>query len=205
VLAPQTAAWAVYAMTEMLPVSAVPLAEKLAYAGAGDLIGAPFPGVRAMIDDGELVLAGPNLCRGYLGEPEMAAHRTGDLARIDVDGRIVLLGRKKEMLIRGHTNIYPALVEERVNQIAGVRASALVGRYDPERSDERVVLVVEPFAGVDHADLRARLERELRAGPSSIDTTAYPDEILFAPLPRTGRSHKVDRQALAAHAARADA
>jgi hypothetical protein len=62
--------------------------------------------------------------------------------------------------------------------------------------------VVEPFAGVDHAALRARLERELRAGPSSIDTTAYPDEILFAPLPRAGRSHKIDRQSLAANAAR---
>jgi acyl-CoA synthetase (AMP-forming)/AMP-acid ligase II len=198
VLAPATSAWAVYAMTEMLPVSAATLDEKLAYTGEGDCIGVPFPGVRATISDGELVLAGPNLCRGYLDERDMVAHHTGDLARIDAGGRIVLLGRKKEMIIRGHTNIYPALIEETVNQIAGVRASALVGRYDPARSDERVVLVVEPFGDESESVLRARLEWELRAGPHSIDTTAYPDAIVFAPLPRAGRSHKVDRRALAA-------
>jgi acyl-CoA synthetase (AMP-forming)/AMP-acid ligase II len=203
ILAPQTTAWAVYAMTEMLPVSVTPLAEKRGYDGDGDLIGAPFPGVRAAIEDGELVLMGPNLCRGYLDEPAMTIHQTGDLARIDADGRIVLLGRKKEMLIRGHTNIYPALVEERVDRIAGVRASALVGRYDAERSDEWVVLVVEPFDGLDEAELRTRLARELRAGPHSIDAAAYPDEIVFAPLPRAGRSHKVDRRALAALVERA--
>ena len=203
VLAPETMAWAVYAMTEMLPVSAATLDEKLAYESAGDYMGAPFPGVRATIEDGELVLAGPNLCWGYLGEPEMVAHRTGDLARIDADGRIILLGRKKEMIIRGHTNIYPALIEETVNQIAGVRASAIVGRYDPERSDERVVLVVEPFDGEAENALRARLERELRIGPHSIDTSAYPDAIVFAPLPRAGRSHKVDRRTLAALVERA--
>jgi long-chain acyl-CoA synthetase len=197
-LAPETTAWAVYAMTEMLPVSAATLDAKLSYTGDGDYIGAPFPGVCATVAGGELVLAGPNLCQGYLGESPMTEHRTGDLARIDTEGRIVLLGRTKEMIIRGHTNIYPALIEETVNRIAGVRTSALVGRYDPERSDERVVLVVEPFANESETVLRTRLERELRAGPHSIDTTAYPDEIVFAPLPRAGRSHKVDRQALAA-------
>lgn len=199
VIPPATTVVAVYAMTEVLPVAAVTLPEKLAYTGDGDLVGTLFPGIHARIAaDGELLLSGPRLFRGYAGMPDVTEHPTGDLARLDDAGRLVLLGRKKEMIIRGQYNIYPALIESTVSAIPGVRACALIGVYDAARADERVVLAVEPLAGESHPRLRARLERELRTGPHSIDVHAYPDAILFAPLPRSGRSHKVDRRALAA-------
>ncbi|HXV93448.1 MAG TPA: class I adenylate-forming enzyme family protein, partial [Pseudonocardia sp.] len=103
---------AVYGMTEILPVAVATAEEKLAFdtgPGAGDLVGAPLPGVRVHVsDDGELHVAGPNLARCHLGAPPMTQHATGDLARLD-SGRIVLVGRTKDMIIRGSTNIYPGL------------------------------------------------------------------------------------------------
>ena len=122
VLAPSTAAWCVYGMTEMLPVARVSLGEKLAYSGAGDLVGTPFPGVSvSLADDGELLVRGPNQCTGYLDKRRDGGHPTGDLARIDGSGRVVLLGRKKDMVIRGDLNIYPALIEPVIDRIEGVR------------------------------------------------------------------------------------
>nr|BFE50983.1 hypothetical protein GCM10017745_44100 [Saccharothrix mutabilis subsp. capreolus] len=97
---------AVYGMTEILPVAIATGEEKIAH--GGDLLGRPLPGVRARIaDDGELLVSGPNLCRGYLGEPPLTEHATGDLARLDGD-RLVLTGRKKDMILRGGVNVYPA-------------------------------------------------------------------------------------------------
>jgi len=169
--------------------------DKLAATDAGgDLVGAPFPGVRARLaEDGELLLRGPHLCRGYLGEPAMTEHATGDLASIDAAGRIVLLGRKKDMIIRGHDNIYPSLYEPTIGALPGVRRCSLVGVYDAHAADERIVLVVEPEPGQDPAILARRLRAEVRA---CIDAAALPNEIVCMPIPLGGRSRKVDKRAL---------
>src|SRR5690606_28293020 len=76
---------AVYGMTEILPVAIADGAEKLRYTGEGDPVGRLVPSVTARIDEGELVLAGPGLARGYLAElpaHPLAELRTGDLATI---------------------------------------------------------------------------------------------------------------------------
>jgi acyl-CoA synthetase (AMP-forming)/AMP-acid ligase II len=191
-------AWCVYGMTEMLPVASVSLDEKLAYAGDGDMVGHMVPGVRARIaDSGELILSGPHLFAGYLGGPPVTEHASGDLARIDGD-RIVLLGRVKDMIIRREHNIYPELHEPVIERIAGVRRCAMVGVYDDALADERVVLAVEPEPGARDDDLIARLRVALREGPSRIDDAAQPDLILLLPLPVSGRSRKVDKEALRA-------
>ena len=197
VLSPHTTVWCIYAMTELLPACRVTLDEKLAFSGDGDLVGSTFSGVDARIAaDGELLLRGPNLCHGYLGEPPLVEHATGDLADIDEQGRVVLLGRKKDMIIRRHFNIYPALYEPLIERISGVRRCALVGVYDQRRADETVVLVVEAEPGVERRPLLARLRRELRTGPHAIDAAAYPDRIVIRPLPEAGRSRKVDKDRL---------
>lgn len=186
---PQTRILAVYGMTEILPVAIADGDEKLAYRGAGDYVGEPLSAVRATIVDGELVVAGAGLALGYLGEPPLTEVPTGDLARLE-DGRLVLAGRRKDMFIRGTTNVYPGLYEPVIAGLPGVAEAALVGVPDAIGDDE-IVLVVVTAPGFDAAALR-------RALPGLIDAGALPDRIVELPeLPRAGRSRKLDRVALA--------
>lgn len=184
---------AIYGMTEILPVAVTSGDAKLDYHGAGDLLGPLVPGVTARLaDDGELILAGPNLCRGYLGEPPLREVRTGDLARLDGDS-VVLIGRKKDMMIRGKTNIYPGLYEPAIVAVDGVRHAVMVGIPD-EVGDERIVLAVVADPAVP--DVASRLRREL---PRLIDASALPDDVVLVDtIPVTGRTRKPDRAALRA-------
>ncbi|MFF2396571.1 class I adenylate-forming enzyme family protein [Nocardia sp. NPDC058114] len=187
---PDTEFLAIYGMTEILPVAIATGTAKLAH--DGDLLGAPVRGVQARIaDDGELVLSGPNLCRGYLGAEPLTEIATGDLARWD-GTELVLTGRKKDMMIRGKTNIYPGLYEPVITAIDGVREAIMVGLPD-EIGDERIVLAIvaaEPGADDIAALLRERL-------PQVIDTTAVPDDIVVVDrIPVSGRTNKPDRAAL---------
>ncbi|MFD8529071.1 class I adenylate-forming enzyme family protein [Streptosporangium canum] len=179
----------VYAMTEALPIAIASAREKLAQA-EGDLLGAPLPGVGVRIaDDGELFVSGPHLARRYLGEDPLEEIATGDLVRIE-EGRLVLLGRKKDMILRDGVNIYPGLYEPAVAALPGVAEAAIVGLADPETGDEEVVLAVVPAGGYDEGLLRKAL-------PAIIDAAALPDRI--EPLdafPRSGRADKLDRAAL---------
>ncbi|MFC6013792.1 class I adenylate-forming enzyme family protein [Nocardia lasii] len=186
---PDTEFLAIYGMTEILPVAVATGAAKLAH--DGDLLGAPVRGVEARIaEDGELVLSGPNLCRGYLGAEPLTEIATGDLARWD-GKELVLTGRKKDMMIRGKTNIYPGLYEPAIVALDGVREAVMVGLPD-EIGDERIVLAV--VAEPEARDLVARL-RELV--PQIIDTTAVPDDIVVVErIPVSGRTNKPDRAAL---------
>ncbi len=187
----------IYGLTEMAPVACVDMTEKLAWRGNGDLAGAPLPGVRVRIGEGdELYVGGGWLCDRYLGGEPLTEVATGDLARLDDDGRIVLLGRKKDMIIRGAYNIYPSLYEGKIAEIPGVARCALVGVWDERVGDERVVLALEPTAAeTNPARLKRRVEQALRAN-ALIDTLALPDEIVVTPLPEAGRTHKLDRNAL---------
>jgi acyl-CoA synthetase (AMP-forming)/AMP-acid ligase II len=198
VLAPGTRVVCVYGMTEILPVARVSLDEKLAYEGTGDLLGTLMPRVRARIaDNGELLLSGPALFDRYLGGAPVMEYATGDLCRIDHD-RLVLLGRAKDMIIRGETNIYPELYEPIIERIRGVRRCALVAEYNERLADECVVLAVEPEPGADAEELRRRLRDELRFGDCRIDAAAQPDYIFTMPLPEAGRASKVDKAAVRA-------
>ena len=87
----------IYGMTEVLPIAIADGREKLdvrvrAYrgipdadgSGEGDYLGEPLPGVHIRVaDDHELIVSGPNMCLGYLGEDTMDEHATGDLVRVD--------------------------------------------------------------------------------------------------------------------------
>ncbi|WP_440070598.1 class I adenylate-forming enzyme family protein [Streptosporangium sp. OZ121] len=179
----------VYAMTEALPIAIASAREKLAQAG-GDLLGVPLPGVGVRIaEDGELFVSGPHLAQRYLGEEPLREIATGDLVRLEGD-RLVLLGRKKDMILRDGVNIYPGLYESGVAALPGVAEAAIVGLPDPETGDEEVVLAVVPADGYDEGLLR-------RALPEIVDAAALPDRI--EPLdafPRSGRADKLDRAAL---------
>ncbi|GII87984.1 fatty-acyl-CoA synthase [Sphaerisporangium siamense] len=194
--APHAEILSVYALTEALPVAVARAEDKLA-CREGDLLGTPLPGVRTRIaDDGELFVAGPQLARGYLGEPPLREVATGDLARLDGHGRLVLLGRKKDMLLRDGVNIYPGLYEPAIGALPGVAEAAIVGVPDPETGDEEVVLAVVPGPGFDAGALR-------RALPGVVDAGALPDRVaVLDDFPRGGRTDKLDRAALRAAVAR---
>ncbi|WP_402370821.1 class I adenylate-forming enzyme family protein [Isoptericola rhizosphaerae] len=215
----------VYGMTEILPVAVVEAGDKLAFEGDGDLVGRPLPRVAARLepvegtqDDGvgELVLGGPSLMAGYLHDLDGAGsavrateHRTGDLARFEPDGRVVLVGRTRDMIVRGTMNIYPGLYEPRIAALDGVGEAVLVGvpRTD---GDEVVVLVVTSAQSSTDAATQLALDpghplvaRVRAALPGVVDHDALPDVVLHAThVPTAGRSRKPDRQALVRAAAR---
>ncbi|MFE9482257.1 AMP-binding protein [Streptomyces spororaveus] len=192
-------AWGVYALTELFPAAAVEAREKSAFEEAGepgDLVGAPLPGVRAEPDgSGQLLLSGPAARHRYLGEEPDAWVRTGDRARLDGAGRIVLEGRSKDMVLRRAENIYPGLYEPALH-VPGVELAVLVG-VPADDGDERLVAVVQACRGTDEQALRSALSEPLRRMG-----TARPDALLLARIPLSGRSRKPDRAATAALAAR---
>jgi acyl-CoA synthetase (AMP-forming)/AMP-acid ligase II len=196
---PGVAIRSVYGMTEILPVAIADGAEKLARADAeGDYAGRLVSSVRARLDAGELVLSGPGLAAGYLGEPALTEVRTGDLARLDGD-ELVLLGRTKDMFIRGTQNVYPGLYEPVIAGLPGVREAVMTGVPDAIGDDRIVVLVVPEHDAPASLDARHPLARSVaRALPGLIDAGVIPDAVFASPeLPRTGRSRKLDRAAIA--------
>ncbi|WAC65356.1 class I adenylate-forming enzyme family protein [Agrococcus sp. SL85] len=195
----------VYGMSEILPVAIADGAEKLTTTGEGDVVGRIASSVDARIDEGELVLAGPGLARAYLHElpAELAEVRTGDLARIDGD-RLTLLGRKKDMLLRGTQNVYVGLYEPVIASLAGVEDALMVGVPDAIGDDRIVVAVVPAGAAASGApatpDPTHPLARRVAAAlPGLIDHGALPDLVVAVDaLPRRGRLRKPDRAALVA-------
>jgi len=139
-------------------------------------VGLPLPGVSTRIADsgsldeatiadvdegvaGELLVRGSNVFAGYWRDPQKTAaafvtddagrkwFRTGDLARRDPEtGSVTLLGRSRELILRGGLNVYPREVEEVLEALPGVAEAAVVGRSDPEYGEAPVAFVV-PAAG----------------------------------------------------------
>ncbi len=185
----------IYGMTEILPIATVDGRLKAVNSVKGDLLGVPVIGTKTSIaTDGELIVTGPHMCRSYLGDEQtLSKIYTGDLVRLD-GKQLVMIGRKKDMILRGNYNIYPALYEPTIETIPGVQACAMVGMYDEDRADEVVILAVE--ADGSRPLTSTLIEKNLRAGAYSIDTPALPDRIIIRQLPRAGRQHKIDKTAL---------
>ena len=198
---PNAAIKAIYGMTEALPVAIADGHEKLERDPAeGDWVGRIVSSVSPRIaDDGELLIEGRGIARGYLHElpNELTTLPSGDLARIDDAGQgpeLTMLGRKKDMLIRDRTNIYPALYEPVIVTLPGVAEAYIVGVAD-EIGDDRVVLALVLEAGAA-PDALASVERAL---PGLIDHAVLPDAVVqIEAVPRSGRQSKPDRQALSA-------
>ena len=104
----------------------------------GDLetVGHPIAGAHvALAADGEIVVAGPMVA----GERPLA---TGDLGRIEGDGRIVITGRKGDLIITGAENVMPQEVEDVLIDHPDVVDAAVYGRPDPEWGEAVVARVV---------------------------------------------------------------
>lgn len=88
---------------------------------------------------GELIVKGPNVMMGYLGMPEATFSAlkdgwfyTGDLARMDEEGYIYIVDRKKDMILVGGYNVYPREVEEVLYQHPAIVEAAVIGITDTE-------------------------------------------------------------------------
>ena len=137
-----------FGMSEAAP-SIATLEKELALAKAGS-IGKPVFHLDARIVDdemhelpagevGELVIRGPNLLQGYWKLPDATEKafsgdwfHTGDLARMDADGCLYIVERKKDMFISGGENVYPAEVENAIFQIPQIAEVAVIGVKDPK-------------------------------------------------------------------------
>jgi acyl-CoA synthetase (AMP-forming)/AMP-acid ligase II len=119
--------------------------------------------------DGEVVVRGPNVMRGYLGRPEDTARtvvdgwlHTGDVGHLDPEGYLTLVGRSKDMIIRGGENIYPKEIEDVLAGDPSVLEAAVIGVPDTIWG-EVVVAYVQPTPGstVDPAALQGLCARKL--------------------------------------------
>ncbi len=102
---------------------------------------------------GEILVSGPNVMKGYYKNPEATAEvlkdgwlHTGDLGRMDEDGYVYVVGRLKDMIIRGGQNIYPAQVESILLKFEGVAETAVIGVDEP-RWGQEVLAVVKRAEG----------------------------------------------------------
>jgi long-chain acyl-CoA synthetase len=143
-------------------------------------VGRAFPGVEVRIVDdlgndvpdgepGELIVRGENVTPGYFRNEEATREairdgwlHTGDVARIDEDGYIFIVDRKKDLIIRGGFNIYPRDLEEAISRHPRVAEVAVVG-VPSERMGEEVVAFVtrQPGNGVSEADLLAYCQERM--------------------------------------------
>jgi long-chain acyl-CoA synthetase len=118
-----------------------------------DSVGMPLPGIEAQIvslDDpnlvlpigetGELRVKGPNIFKGYYNKPEESARDfvdgyflTGDIGRMDEDGMLYLVDRKKDMIISGGFNVYPRMIEDAIYEHADVEECSVIGIADAYR------------------------------------------------------------------------
>ena len=121
------------------------------------------------VDEGEVLVRGPHLMKGYYrNEAETAKAldadgwlHTGDLGKIDDEGRLYILGRSKELIIHGGFNVYPPEVEAALNDHPQVIQSAVVGRS--KDGDEEVLAFVQVSDSdrPDVAELRAFIKERL--------------------------------------------
>ena len=124
-------------------------------------VGPPLPGVEVRICDaagtvlpggeiGNIQVRGENVFSEYWRMPEKTAEdftgdgffNTGDLGVIDEDGYVSIAGRSKDLIITGGLNVYPAEVEGIINDMAGVRESAVIGAPHPDFGEAVVAVVV---------------------------------------------------------------
>ncbi|MFT7301073.1 MAG: malonyl-CoA/methylmalonyl-CoA synthetase [Porticoccus sp.] len=125
-------------------------------------VGYALPGVSARVADdtgcevsrgevGILEIKGPNVFEGYWCMPEKAAEEfredgffiTGDMATMDDEGRISIVGRAKDLVISGGFNVYPKEVENAIDEMGGVKESAVIGVPHPDFG-EGVTAVIVP-------------------------------------------------------------
>ncbi len=164
-----------------------------------ETVGRPMPGIEVRIVDdqghplppgevGELWVRGEGVMMGYWGASDLTAqaldaegwYHTGDMAVMDERGYLRIVGRKKDMIIRGGRNIYPEAIERYLTSHPGIREAAVVGvpgRFGDEEIWAFVILE-------EGSDLTPRQIREYCRG--ALEPYQIPQVVRIVPdFPRT--------------------
>ena len=153
-------------------------------------------GVEAPVgEEGEMLLKGHHMCAGYWNKPKETEEairdgwfHTGDLAKVDADGHYSIVGRKKDMIISGGANIYPAEIERAVEDHPAVAAVAVIGVPDPKWGEvPKAVIEPQPGKSLTLEELQSFLADKL--GRFKIPKYL----VLIDALPRTQASGKVQK------------
>jgi long-chain acyl-CoA synthetase len=157
-------------------------------------VGTPIGGVEIKIaDDGEILVRGENVTSGYFGQTESIYDQegwlhTGDVGERDPEGRVFIKGRKKEMIVTPEgLNVFPEDVERVLNDIPGVRDSAVVGVSEGGQERVHAVLLLADGTGRDEI-IRAANSR-LQDHQRVRSTSEWP----AAELPRTEGTRTLKR------------
>ena len=159
-----------YGLTETAPIVTLnhPLHAKR---GA---VGKPIAGVEIKIaEDGEILVRGENVTTGYYNAPEATREafqdgwfHTGDIGELDADGRLLIKGRKKEMIVTPEgLNVFPEDVEHALNDQPGVLDSAVVGRAGRRQQRRAGAGGAPARAGDGCGSRRAQRQRPARRSP----------------------------------------
>lgn len=148
---------------------------------------------------GELIIRGPNIMKGYYKNPEATSQTirdgwlyTGDLGYLDEEGYLFLVGRKKELIIRGGVNIYPVDIERVIYRHEGVQEVVVVGLPDPIWG-ESVHAAIIPKPGLNISDAEI-----LGLCKASLTEYKVPTSISYhETFPRTS-TNKIKRRLLVA-------
>jgi long-chain acyl-CoA synthetase len=148
---------------------------------------------------GEIRVRGPVVMKGYFRRPELTAEslldgwlRTGDLGWLDEDGYLYIVGRSKDLIIRGGFNVYPKEVEDILLAHPTIAQAAVVGRPHEHYGEEIVAFVVRTD---EHAPLST--DEIIEYCAAQLAPYKYPREIVvLAELP-LGPTGKINKQALA--------
>ncbi|HER27573.1 MAG TPA: long-chain fatty acid--CoA ligase, partial [Rhodospirillales bacterium] len=136
-------------------------------------IGVPLPdiGIQIVDDDGnevpigesgELIAKGPNIMKGYLNRPDETAETiqdgwlyTGDVAKMDEDGYLFIVDRKKDMILVSGFNVYPNELEDAIAHISGVAEVAVIGVPDEHSGEVPKAFIVRADEGLTGEDVLA--------------------------------------------------
>lgn len=167
-----------YGLTESSPLITL-ISPEAAISKMGS-VGRPVPRIDVRILDeagrslppgevGEVVVRGPQVMKGYYRDAEATALvlregwlHTGDLGRFDEDGYLFLVGRKREMIITGGLNVFPAEIEELLLRHPQVSEAAVIGIPDFMRGEViRAVVVLQPGATLSKRELMGYCRQQL--------------------------------------------
>ncbi len=171
-----------YGMTESSPVA---IGNPLGPSRRPGAVGVPFPSTEIRVidpddpsvdrgagEEGELLVRGPQVFSGYWNHPEESKEalladgwlRTGDLVRVDEDGFVTIVDRRKELIITGGFNVAPSEVEEALVAHPSIADAAVVGLPSPGGGETvAAAIVLAPGAELDEESIRAHAKQRLAA------------------------------------------